>query len=39
VVPDKKAPMTLSSVTSGNSLHCLEKHRMYSRRVLFDFCQ
>jgi hypothetical protein len=26
VVLDRNAPMTLASVTSGSSLHCLEKH-------------
>ena len=39
VVPDWKAPMMLASATLGNSLHCLEKHRMYSRRVSLDFYQ
>jgi hypothetical protein len=34
VVLDRKAPMTSASMTSGNSLHCLEKHQMYSRESL-----
>jgi hypothetical protein len=38
VVPDRKAPMMMASVTSGSSLHYLEKSRMYSRRVSPNFC-
>jgi hypothetical protein len=39
VVPDRNGPKTSSLATSGSSLHCLEKRRMYSRRVSPDFCQ
>jgi hypothetical protein len=38
VVPDRKAPMMMASVTSGSSLHYLEKSRMYSWRVSPNFC-
>ena len=39
VVLDRKAPMTSASATSGNSLHYLEKHQIYSRKVSPDFYQ
>ena len=39
VVPDRKAPMMSASATLWSSLHCREKHRMYSRRVSPDFCR
>jgi hypothetical protein len=32
VVPARKAPMTSKSVMLGNSVHCFENRRMYSRR-------
>jgi hypothetical protein len=32
VVPARNAPMTSESVMLGNSVHCFENRRMYSRR-------
>jgi hypothetical protein len=32
VVPARNAPMTSESVMLGNSVCCLENHRMYSHR-------
>jgi hypothetical protein len=39
VVPDKNALIALASATLGNTLHSLEKHRMYSQRVSPSFCR
>jgi hypothetical protein len=39
VVPTRNAPMTSIAVTLGSSVHCLEKRRMYSRRVSSSFWQ
>jgi hypothetical protein len=37
VVSAMNAPITSASVTLGSSVHCLEKHRMNSRRVSSGF--
>jgi hypothetical protein len=38
VMPKMNAPITSTSMISWSSLHCLEKRRMYTRRVSPAFC-
>jgi hypothetical protein len=39
VIPNKNVLMTSLLARSGSSLHCLEKHQIYSHRVSFFFYQ
>jgi hypothetical protein len=36
---NEEHPDEFESVMLGNLVHCLENHRMYSRKVSFGFCR